>query len=918
MNLSTFLLNLHRSNFLKTIFAVVLVLSFVSSATSQTRVLFVGNSLTATNDLPGQLVQLANSAGKTVTVQSSAPGGFTFQQHTTHQPTLDLLNAGDYDWVVFQNQSQTGAGELQYIRFLDSIVRSKCKRSLFYLTFAHPPYAEDWADQDFLTGSYLHAARELQIAVAPCGEAWRSVFQQDVTAPLWISGDYHPSLHGQYLNACVLYKSIFGESPVGLSYAAGLPVDNVSMYQQTAHTIVEVDSVRWNLVHAREIKANFGHSISGSAVQWTDGSSSNARYMHWDFGDGTSYDGHNPPLHYYSEGSYTVTLTAGLNSDPACTQQSISRTVTVGPPPGIITTTLLTEGQLTKGMPIQVQYNSTLEFEEGNECVLQLSDGNGSFNNPLVLATSATNATEGVFAATLPSSLPDGNQYRLRVLSTKLGILGNTSVDIPIQILTAIPGDINDMMVYAPGDNIAIPYQIEGNFLSGNIFTAELYSFDSSFAPVSLGSILSTESGVIQGQIPVNIIQSGNKFIRIRSSSAPNIRVFSSEPFTVSKIVTNLPLMEGFETATLHDNWCERTVQMNNSLFIDSYYANWFWNITQDAGGNGQSTTAARVILTQPDFTITPGLPIQRQLLSPFFNTQGLTNPYLRFNYAYGRILPEIPLPNNNSDSLLIQYYDETSAELKLLQRYALEDLPNFAINEGDFPNFIPQATDWQTMTVDLSPLVAHSKVQLIFIIKTTTESAGFSEYNFYLDDIEILPTALPLNWLNFTALPAADKTVQLTWKTAQEQNANQFLIEHSVDGLTYKVIDSVKAKNSQEMNNYTYSHTQPTSGKNYYRLRAVDFDGKYSYSKVEMVNMASAKAKYSISPNPVSSNSVTVTFAKPVPKPVSYTIYDIKGKIVQQGTLTQQLQRINLLMSAGTYYITVEEYGTTAFIKTK
>lgn len=75
----------------------------------QTSVLFIGNSYTYVNDLPNTLRQLALSLGDTVTVASSAPGGYTLFQHSTYQPTLDAIAAQPWDYVVLQEQSQLGA-----------------------------------------------------------------------------------------------------------------------------------------------------------------------------------------------------------------------------------------------------------------------------------------------------------------------------------------------------------------------------------------------------------------------------------------------------------------------------------------------------------------------------------------------------------------------------------------------------------------------------------------------------------------------------------------------------------------------------------------------------------------------------------------------------------------------------------------
>ena len=79
---------------------------WASVAAQQTNVLFIGNSYTYVNDLPNTLRQLALSLGDTVDVASSAPGGFTFQMHSTYAPTLTAINSQQWNYVVMQEQSQ--------------------------------------------------------------------------------------------------------------------------------------------------------------------------------------------------------------------------------------------------------------------------------------------------------------------------------------------------------------------------------------------------------------------------------------------------------------------------------------------------------------------------------------------------------------------------------------------------------------------------------------------------------------------------------------------------------------------------------------------------------------------------------------------------------------------------------------------
>lgn len=89
----------------------------------------------------------------------------------------------------------------------------------------------------------------------------------------------------------------------------------------------------------------------------------------------------------------------------------------------------------------------------------------------------------------------------------------------------------------------------------------------------------------------------------------------------------------------------------------------------------------------------------------------------------------------------------------------------------------------------------------------------------------------LPVNLLYFKAQTKNAHT-QLLWATASEQNNDYFNIEKSENGIDFSTIGTVHgAGNSQKLLNYSYTDNTPLHHKTYYRLKQVDFDGKWKYS---------------------------------------------------------------------------------------
>jgi hypothetical protein len=101
------------------------------------------------------------------------------------------------------------------------------------------------------------------------------------------------------------------------------------------------------------------------------------------------------------------------------------------------------------------------------------------------------------------------------------------------------------------------------------------------------------------------------------------------------------------------------------------------------------------------------------------------------------------------------------------------------------------------------------------------------------------------------------------------------------VNGTDWTVIAKVNgAGNSQTVKNYNSFDANPVSGINYYRLKQVDFDGNYKYSKTVTVKADGPKTSVSVLTNPFHS-TLSVNFNSANPQMVSARLIDITGKQV-------------------------------------
>jgi len=169
---------------------------------------------------------------------------------------------------------------------------------------------------------------------------------------------------------------------------------------------------------------------------------------------------------------------------------------------------------------------------------------------------------------------------------------------------------------------------------------------------------------------------------------------------------------------------------------------------------------------------------------------------------------------------------------------------------------------------------------------------------------VDLVAAATPVEWISFTARKR-ENSVLLSWETAQEQNSKNFEIERSSDGRSYKRIGSVTAAgNSSTNTGYSYIDEMPLKGLNYYRLKQIDVDAKFTYSAIAKVNF-DASERLIVFPNPASDQLNVVLPANS--KFISAHILDGSGKLVlqkQMGSGSSKLELDIRSLSPGWYIL--------------
>ena len=164
--------------------------------------------------------------------------------------------------------------------------------------------------------------------------------------------------------------------------------------------------------------------------------------------------------------------------------------------------------------------------------------------------------------------------------------------------------------------------------------------------------------------------------------------------------------------------------------------------------------------------------------------------------------------------------------------------------------------------------------------------------------------SVLPINLISFSANPSK-ASVKLNWATASELNFDYFDVERSSDASDFMSIGTVAGHGTSNVrNDYGLIDEKPLIGKNYYRLKSVDFDNYIEYFKVLAVDFSGEK-KFVISPNP--SDGVSLGFSLNFTPDVNSTIivYDNLGNIIgvyRPSDFSQNISFTNSLKT-GIYY---------------
>lgn len=159
----------------------------------------------------------------------------------------------------------------------------------------------------------------------------------------------------------------------------------------------------------------------------------------------------------------------------------------------------------------------------------------------------------------------------------------------------------------------------------------------------------------------------------------------------------------------------------------------------------------------------------------------------------------------------------------------------------------------------------------------TITSNSFYSFSDFVLADIY---TTLPMKWISFMG-ERTSTGVELKWQTANEINTSVYKLERSTDGNNWTQLAMINATNRS---NNIYSYTDNTSAvKNFYRVKAVDADGKISISKTILVQDSKSQSQILLYPNPLVGKTLNCAITNSEiknAKQADVKVFDLSGRL--------------------------------------
>ena len=217
-----------------------------------------------------------------------------------------------------------------------------------------------------------------------------------------------------------------------------------------------------------------------------------------------------------------------------------------------------------------------------------------------------------------------------------------------------------------------------------------------------------------------------------------------------------------------------------------------------------------------------------------------------------------------------------------------------------------PALSTWVSYDIPMSAFTTlTTKAHIAQLIISSSASTVYVDNVFFWANTAVLP----VNLKSFTA-NKKENNIVLNWSSNNEVNFNGYDVQRSFDSKTFETIQSVKATQSS---NYNAIDAKPMNGINYYRLKMIDNNGKFTYSSVQSVYFSEkGTVGFSFYPNP-SKNNINVALETITNKSASLELTDNLGRVIKSVAISNQNSNSNISINTanlnkGVYFLVLKD----------
>ncbi len=170
----------------------------------------------------------------------------------------------------------------------------------------------------------------------------------------------------------------------------------------------------------------------------------------------------------------------------------------------------------------------------------------------------------------------------------------------------------------------------------------------------------------------------------------------------------------------------------------------------------------------------------------------------------------------------------------------------------------------------------------------------------------------LPVRWISFEGRLNEQKQAILTWK-AEETNLSHYEMERSSNAMNFHISGTIKAGGAGSRQ-YRFADPAPVTGTVYYRIRQIDTDGSFSYSKIISLTSAGLN-KLLAYPNPAKGKVVIELGAEYIGSKVR--LVSMTGVVLQQAEVKEEVMTLDIsAYASGVYFLQLHDGKVVKWVK--